>query len=253
MKKFFSFILKIICGFLGIFFFLCSWGAGINCILNTSEAIPYLILTLLFFIIGVLLSHVAFKKEKINSETQIFFNSATTGTCQLNTNNTPAPSPTIIKNYPDLIAPRYKQTNDELNKSSDIKPRPQHPNCNCNGCSRQNVCEYGYIIYDEFTKERLTLADKFIMLNTFEMNSFKPNTSDAIDIIQDIQDLYDTKRISTYPKDVIQNTLFYLQEEKKLYLAFGKCGRAYFNFMGMNGPINNLKSILKVGKTQAST
>ena len=108
----------------------------------------------------------------------------------------------------------------------------------------QSLCEYGHIIYDEFTKERMTLADKFIMLNTFEMDSFTPNL-EPINIISDMQDLYDGKRIDTYPKDIVENTLSYLQEEKKLYLSFGKCGRAYFNYMKMNGPINNLKSVLK--------
>ena len=85
------------------------------------------------------------------------------------------------------------------------------------------------------------------------MDSFKPYIDCSIDIIWNIQDLHDSEKINTYPKDVIQNTLFYLQEEKKIYLAYGKCGRAYFNFMNMNGPINNLKSILKVLKTQTST
>ena len=66
-----------------------------------------------------------------------------------------------------------------------------------------------------------------------------------MNIISNMQDIYSIKTANAYSKDVIENTLSYLQEEKKLYLSFGKCGRAYFNYMKMNGPIEILKSALK--------
>lgn len=246
MKKAFSIILRIICGYCGIVFLLGALGGVINCFLNSSEIITYLILSIFCFTIGFLLTRFAFDKRKANTPSQNLASPVTNDTHQLNINSIPANTSITTENSSYPIEPRYEETG----KSPGITPRNQRSNCNCNGCSKQNVCEYGYIIYDEFTKERLTLADKFIMLNTFKMDSFKPNIDRSIDIIWDIQDLSDAKKIITYPKDVIQNTLFYLQEEKKIYLAFGKCGRAYFNFMNMNGPINNLKSILKINKTQ---
>lgn len=249
MKKAFSIILRIICGYCGIVFLLGALGGVINCFLNSSEIIAYLILSIFCFAIGFLLTRFAFGKQKVSTPPQNLTSPVTNDTHQLNINSVPDNSSTTMENSSYPIETRYEETD----KSPDITPRNQRSNCNCNGCSKQNVCEYGYIIYDEFTKERLTLADKFIMLNAFNMDSFKPYIDCSIDIIWNIQDLHDSEKINTYPKDVIQNTLFYLQEEKKIYLAYGKCGRAYFNFMNMNGPINNLKSILKVLKTQTST
>lgn len=47
--------------------------------------------------------------------------------------------------------------------------RKKYPKCNCDGCLKQESCEYGHVIYDEITKERMTLFDKFMMLGTFSM------------------------------------------------------------------------------------
>ena len=139
---------------------------------------------------------------------------------------------------------KYKLSKRLNNNVNSIEPSTRYPKCNCDGCSKQSHCKYGHIIYDEFTKERMNLADKFIMLSAFGMDSFTPS-AEPMNIITDIQDLYSEKKIDTYPKDIVENTLSYLQEEKKLYLSFGKCGRAYFNYMKMNGPISNLKAVLK--------
>ena len=46
-------------------------------------------------------------------------------------------------------------------------------------------------------------------------------------------------------KNVLYNTLNYLQEVKKVYLAFGKCGRAYFKFMKMGDDISLVKEAVR--------
>ena len=53
MKKVFSVLSRIICGFFGIYFLLCSIGGIINCFINPSIPIVLcLLLTFIFAIIG---------------------------------------------------------------------------------------------------------------------------------------------------------------------------------------------------------
>ena len=64
MKKVFSVLSRIICGFFGIYFLLCSIGGIINCFINPSIPIVLcLLLTFIFAIIGILLTKIAFNKK----------------------------------------------------------------------------------------------------------------------------------------------------------------------------------------------
>ncbi len=229
MKSFLIVLGKFFAYFWAVIFVLSSIGGIIMCAAatDTITLVLCIVFSILFFFIGIAIFYTVSKR----SSATVDCNTATSVHTNFSTENM---NPSI--DVPD----RFNQSL----TTAPLSTNTHYPKCNCDGCPNQSLCEYGHIIYDEFTKERMTLADKFIMLNTFEMDSFTPNL-EPINIISDMQDLYDGKRIDTYPKDIVENTLSYLQEEKKLYLSFGKCGRAYFNYMKMNGPINNLKSVLK--------
>lgn len=118
------------------------------------------------------------------------------------------------------------------------KPRPK---CNCDGCINQDSCKYGHVIYDEFDKTRLSLADKFVMLHTFD--SFEPIGD--FDDIATIEERHHQKKLMNLSKDKVLRTLNYLQEQKKLYLAVGKCGKAYYNFENMGAELQLVKETLK--------
>lgn len=123
------------------------------------------------------------------------------------------------------------------------KDKSTYPKCNCDGCSKQDSCTYGHIIYDEITRERMTLADKFIMLSALDNIEFKINCESTNTIPN--EHLHDAKKLLTYTKDELINLLSYLQEQKKNYIEFGKCGRSYFNFMKMNAEIEMVKKAIK--------
>lgn len=216
MRKILTFIIKLLCGFFGIIFLFGSFGGIITCFSNQSNLILYISFILIFFVIGIILLRKALPKNKKES----FVAQKSSSTEKTNI----SPVPTVAANG--------------------VEPNVHYPKCNCDGCPKQPDCKYGHMIYDDITKERITLADKFIMLTTLETTSF-PHSFEPVNIISNMQDIYSIKTANAYSKDVIENTLSYLQEEKKLYLSFGKCGRAYFNYMKMNGPIEILKSALK--------
>lgn len=127
----------------------------------------------------------------------------------------------------------------------------QFPKCNCDGCLKQENCKYGHTIYDEYTHERLSLADKFIMLSVFDELVFDELNivAESNDIIIDDTCLTNVKLLLKQPYESLRNTLDYLQAEKKQYVSFGKCGRAYYNFMQMNNRINCVKKALKEYKS----
>lgn len=124
------------------------------------------------------------------------------------------------------------------NKTNVVNKRTK---CNCDGCPKQGDCQYGHIIYDEITKERMTLFDKFMMLHTFECE-VSPND---FGIIATNEETHNRQLLLKLDKEVLYNTLNYLQEVKKAYLAFGKCGRSYFNFMKMGDEILLVKEVIK--------
>ena len=118
----------------------------------------------------------------------------------------------------------------------------KYPKCNCDGCLKQEECEYGHIIYEEFTNERLTLFDKFMMLHAFDI--FAP-VEEGYGNIATNEEVHNKKMLLNLDKDTLMNTMNYLQEQKKKYLAVGKCGRAYFNFMKMGDEIKLVKEAIK--------
>lgn len=126
-----------------------------------------------------------------------------------------APEETEVKSVPE----KYSNT--------------KRPKCNCDGCSRQENCEYGHVIYDEITNERMTLFDKFMMLHTFELNI----SAEGFGSIATDEESRNKRLLMKLDIATLHNTLNYLQEVKKAYLLFGKCGRAYFNFMKMGDEI----------------
>lgn len=122
-------------------------------------------------------------------------------------------------------------------KCSDVK----YPKCNCDGCPKQDNCEYGHVIYDEITKKRMSLFDKFMMLHTFDCSVSPEDFGN----VAANKELHDKRLLLELGKNVLYNTLNYLQEVKKVYLAFGKCGRAYFNFMKMGDEISLVKEAVR--------
>lgn len=117
----------------------------------------------------------------------------------------------------------------------------QYPKCNCDGCPNQESCKYGHIIYDELDKTKLSLADKFMMLHTFD--TFEP-VGDYDDIAT-VEERHHQNKLRVLSKDRLISTLSYLEEQKRLYLNAGKCGRAYYNFMNMGGELQIVKETIK--------
>lgn len=115
------------------------------------------------------------------------------------------------------------------------------PKCNCDGCQKQENCEYGHVIYDEITRGRMSLFDKFAMVESLEFDV----STEKFGKIATIQELHDKRLLLKIDKNVLYNTLNYLQEMQKAYYAFGKCGRAYFNFMKMGDEISLVKEAIK--------
>lgn len=148
---------------------------------------------------------------------------------------------TIIKNG--------KKPKKVVQKNTKSMKQKTAPKCNCDGCPKQETCEYGHVVYDDITSERMTLTDKFIMLSTFDYPISSLDISAYGEIINP-GDLHNYKKITSYSKDILQSTLTYLQDEKKSYLSYGKCGRSYFNFMKMNVPLENVKKAIKECKSK---
>ena len=119
MKKVFSVLSRIICGFLGIYFLLCSIGGIINCFINPSIPIVLcLLLTFIFAIIGILLTKIAFnKKTSTGSASNVAINNIpdsptyqvgqSAATCSVNTQN----EPTDIEPSPSIHSEQYVEHN----------------------------------------------------------------------------------------------------------------------------------------------
>lgn len=104
------------------------------------------------------------------------------------------------------------------------------PKCNCDGCPKQENCEYGHVIIDEITGERLTLADKFSFLHAFD--NYEPSGDEYTDIAT-IEERHHQKKLLVMDESKLLRTLEYLDKQKKMYYEAGKCGRAYYSFMNM--------------------
>lgn len=144
------------------------------------------------------------------------------------------------KHNPRLVDP-YISTDVETGYSASVPVQtPRYPKCNCDGCPNQESCRYGHIIYDEIDKKRLSLTDKFIMLHAFD--KFVP-VGDYEDIAT-IEECRNQNQLIKLDEEKIIRTLNYLQEEKNLYLAVGKCGRAYYNSMNLGGILKFVEECL---------
>ncbi len=113
--------------------------------------------------------------------------------------------------------------------------------CNCDGCPKQDKCEYGHVVYDEITNERMALYDKFMMLHTFDCDISEENFGD----IATIHERHDKRLLMKLDINILHNTLNYLQEVKRTYYSIGKCGRSYFNFMTIGDEISLVKEAIK--------
>jgi len=123
---------------------------------------------------------------------------------------------------------------------------PSYPKTNCDGCPNQHFCKYGYVVYDDFDNSKMTLVDKFTML--YALDNFEPegNWED----IANLMERHNGQQLMEMDIDKLHRTLDYLQKQKALYLATGKCGRAEFNFLGINNEITLLKKIIACKKGQ---
>lgn len=117
---------------------------------------------------------------------------------------------------------------------------PKFPKCNCDGCPKQEKCQYGHVVYDEFTDERMTLFDKFMMLDDETTLPPEPSLKVATN-----EELHEKKLLMRLDKDALSETLEYLQNMKKYYYDYGKCGRAYFNFMKMGDELLFVKGVIR--------
>ena len=127
-------------------------------------------------------------------------------------------------------------------KPSDIK----YPKCNCDGCLRQESCEYGHVIYDEITNERMTLFDKFMMVIIESSDNFNiEKFSGSFGTIATNEEMSNKYSLLELDKNTLHNTLKYMEAVKKAYANFGKCGRAYFNFMKMGDEISLVKEAIR--------
>ena len=124
--------------------------------------------------------------------------------------------------------------NNSVNETKQVKT-------NCNGCPNQDSCKYGFVIYDDIEHTRLTLAEKFIMLHTFD--SFEPE-GDYSDIAT-LEERHRGNLLMQMELDKLCRTLDYLEKQKSMYMSIGKCGRAYFNSMHIGDEINLLKNTIK--------
>lgn len=114
------------------------------------------------------------------------------------------------------------------------------PKCNCDGCPKQDRCQYGHVIYDEFTRDRMTLADKFMLLDIC-----KSDFPEASLVVATNEELHDMSLLMKLDKDALCETLEYLKNIKKWYYDYGKCGKAYFSFMKMENEISLVKRTIK--------
>ena len=80
------------------------------------------------------------------------------------------------------------------------------------------------------------------MLSAFENIDFNIKDSDNV-IPQEF--LRDTRKLQQFSLEELKNTLSYLESIKTQYTNFGKCGKAYYNFMHMNSEIDVVKEAIK--------
>ncbi|NBH61602.1 hypothetical protein D1155_08065 [Anaerotruncus sp. 80] len=111
------------------------------------------------------------------------------------------------------------------------------PKCNCDGCPKQDTCQYGHVITDYFDGSRLSLADKYMLLDTSEPEAPKG--------IATLEQCHDVRKLKKLNRECLQETLEYLVQLRQYYYDYGKCGSAYYRFMNMSGELQLVKQALK--------
>lgn len=145
-------------------------------------------------------------------------------------------------NYKELHEePQQENSKIESTVAENVVSYHKFPKCNCDGCPRQEKCRFGHVIYDEFSGERMTLFDKFMLLDICG-NDMPPEGSVTL---ATNEELHDMQLLMKLDKDAICETLDYLLEMKKWYYAYGKCGKAYFSFMKMENEISLVKESIR--------
>ncbi len=111
------------------------------------------------------------------------------------------------------------------------------PKCNCDGCPKQDTCQYGHVIVDYLDGSRLSLADKYMFLDTSEPEAPKG--------IASLEQRHDLRKLNKLSKECLQKTLEYLVELRQYYYGYGKCGSAYYRFMNISGELQLVEQALK--------
>lgn len=136
----------------------------------------------------------------------------------------------------------HKPTNATTKKVTNAKSSTRtHPKCNCDGCPKQENCEYGHVVYDEFDG-RLSLFDKYMRLNCLE--KFE-DVYDLQDKIATNEELHNKKLLLKLDKQCLINTKTFLEAQKQWFLSQGKCGRSYFYFMNMHKEMQLVDEAIK--------
>ena len=130
---------------------------------------------------------------------------------------------------------------------------------NCDGCPKQSACEYGYVTYDRVGRKRMTLWEKYIMLQlknipVIEKGQPKPETDINNPIIFNKKIADYRNKLSDQHKFTINDIEWlthYLELERLNYdqiRRFGKCGIAYAKFDNLKGLLRNIENALKKAK-----
>ena len=128
----------------------------------------------------------------------------------------------------------FKKSKNNLNHNHSV----QYPKCNCDGCPKQENCQYGHVNSDWLDGSRLSLVDKFILVN----GDLEPAEPPGIATLSQRHDL---QKLRALNKECLQETLKYLEQLRQFYYTCGKCGPAYFRFMNIQGELRLVKQALK--------
>ncbi len=133
------------------------------------------------------------------------------------------------KQYPNSVKRNTK--NNKYTKSN-----------NCNGCIKQDTCQYGYYTYDPIDKRQLSLWEKYIMLS---VNLKSDTTSRPKEINMYINQYSNQKNYTSNDIEWLLKYLYYEQNELKKIADFGKCGKAYIKYMKLDSFIHELEYKIK--------
>jgi hypothetical protein len=131
------------------------------------------------------------------------------------------------------------------NQRPNTKGQKQTKSNNCNGCQRQNECEYGYYTYDTIDGRQWSLWEKYMRASNVVFDKRTPEQSEYANRL--------SKQRKFSSVDVLWLTE-YLKLEQADYnkiRQFGKCGLAYARYMRLKGLLENIEFNLKKAKEAA--